>query len=139
LGRIRFTVNSTQANRGAQFFEVLACVSSRLVRLYPGIARLQANSAPRPDGDQEGRTKAALEQQSTRFNFLESEPRINILTIRVTDEQIAALDNGDTRASCFTNEQQAVFAFSDEVMDLIEVTDKTYDMRQPSGTSPTAR
>jgi hypothetical protein len=138
LGRIRFTVNSTQANRGAQFFEVRVCVSSQLVRLCPGIARLQANPAPRPDGDQEGPDQSRSEQQSTRFNFLESEPRINIATIRATDEQIAALD-GDTSASCFTNEQQAVFAFSDEVMDLIEVTDKTYDMRQPSGTSSTAR
>jgi hypothetical protein len=100
---------------------------------------LQANPAPRPDGDQEGPDQSRSEQHSTRFNFLESEPRINILTIGVTDEQIAALDNGDISASCFTNEQQAVFAFSDEVMDLMQVTDKTYDMRQPSGTSPTAR
>jgi hypothetical protein len=91
---------------------------------------LQANPAPRPDGDQEGPDQSRSEQQSTRFTFLESEPRINILAVRVTDEQIAALDNVDTSASCFTNEQQVVFAFSDEVMDLIEVTDKTYDMRQ---------
>jgi 4-carboxymuconolactone decarboxylase len=47
-------------------------------------------------------------------------------SVGVTDEQIAALDNGDVGASCFTSEQQAAFAFSDEVMDLIEVTDKTY-------------
>jgi alkylhydroperoxidase family enzyme len=45
----------------------------------------------------------------------------------VTDEQITALENGDTSANCFTDEQQAAFAFSDEVMDLIEVTDKTYE------------
>jgi hypothetical protein len=57
----------------------------------------------------------------------------------VTDEQIAALDNGDTSANCFTNEQQAAFAFSDEVMDLIEVTDRTYEAaKQPfSGGAPT--
>jgi alkylhydroperoxidase family enzyme len=47
--------------------------------------------------------------------------------VGVIDEQIAALDNGDTTASCFTNEQEAAFAFSDEVMDLVEVTDKTYE------------
>jgi alkylhydroperoxidase family enzyme len=47
-------------------------------------------------------------------------------SVGVTDEQIAALDQGDTSASCFTDEQKAAFAFSDEVMDLIEVTDRTY-------------
>ena len=55
----------------------------------------------------------------------------------VTDEQIAALDNGDTSACCFTDEQKAAFAFSDEVMDLIEVTDRTYQTakQQPTGPS----
>jgi alkylhydroperoxidase family enzyme len=55
--------------------------------------------------------------------------RQNVVVARsvgVTDEQIAALDDGDTSASCFTDEQKVVFAFSDEVMDLIEVTDQTY-------------
>jgi alkylhydroperoxidase family enzyme len=55
--------------------------------------------------------------------------RQNVVVARsvgVTDEQIAALDNGDTSASCFTDEQKAAFAFSDEVMDLIEVTAQTY-------------
>jgi alkylhydroperoxidase family enzyme len=46
--------------------------------------------------------------------------------VGVTDEQIAALDNGDTSARCYTDEQKAAFAFSDEVVDLIEVTDRTY-------------
>ena len=48
-------------------------------------------------------------------------------SVGVTDEQVAALDHGDTSASCFTDEQQAAFAFGDEVMDLIEVTDQTYE------------
>jgi alkylhydroperoxidase family enzyme len=47
-------------------------------------------------------------------------------SVGATDEQIAALDNGDTTARCFTDEQKAAFAFTDEVIDLIEVTDKTY-------------
>ena len=47
-------------------------------------------------------------------------------SVGVTDEQITALDKGDASASCFTDEQKAAFAFSDEVMDLIEVTDQTY-------------
>jgi alkylhydroperoxidase family enzyme len=49
-------------------------------------------------------------------------------SVGVTDEQIAALDNGDTSASYFTSEQKAAFAFTNEVMDLIEVTDKTYEV-----------
>jgi alkylhydroperoxidase family enzyme len=56
--------------------------------------------------------------------------RQNVVVARsvgVTDEQLTALDNGDTSASCFSDEQKAAFAFSDEVMDLLEVTDGTYD------------
>jgi alkylhydroperoxidase family enzyme len=51
-------------------------------------------------------------------------------SVGVTDEQITALDNGDTSASCFTEEHKAAFAFSDEAMDLIEVTDHTYEAAQ---------
>jgi alkylhydroperoxidase family enzyme len=48
-------------------------------------------------------------------------------SVGVTDEQIAALDKGDIKASCFTPAHQAAFAFTDEVMNLIEATDQTYD------------
>jgi alkylhydroperoxidase family enzyme len=48
-------------------------------------------------------------------------------SVGVSDEQIAALDKGDTAAGCFTDAQRAALAFSDEVMDLIEVTEPTYD------------
>jgi alkylhydroperoxidase family enzyme len=48
-------------------------------------------------------------------------------SVGVTDEQIAALDSGDTTADCFTDEHRAAFAFTDEAMELIEVTDRTYE------------
>jgi alkylhydroperoxidase family enzyme len=48
-------------------------------------------------------------------------------SVGVKDEQIAALEKGDVKASCFTTAQQVAFAFTDEVMQLIEATDKTYD------------
>ena len=44
----------------------------------------------------------------------------------VADEQIAALDRGDIKASCFSEAEQAAFVFTNEVMDLIEATDETY-------------
>jgi alkylhydroperoxidase family enzyme len=47
-------------------------------------------------------------------------------SVGVTDEQIAALDTGDIDTDSFTDEQKAALAFSDEVMDLIEVTEPTY-------------
>jgi alkylhydroperoxidase family enzyme len=48
-------------------------------------------------------------------------------SVGVKDEQIAALEKGDVKASCFTEAQQVAFAFTDEVIQLIEATDKTYD------------
>jgi len=48
-------------------------------------------------------------------------------SVGVKDEQIAALEKGDIKASCFTEAQQVAFAFTDEVMQLIEATDQTYD------------
>jgi 4-carboxymuconolactone decarboxylase len=46
--------------------------------------------------------------------------------VGISDEQIAALERGDTNADGFTDAQKAALAFSDEVMDLIEVTEPTY-------------
>ena len=48
-------------------------------------------------------------------------------SVGVKDEQIAALEEGDVKASCFTEAEQVAFAFTDEVMQLIEATDQTYD------------
>jgi alkylhydroperoxidase family enzyme len=48
-------------------------------------------------------------------------------SVGVKDEQIAALERGEVKASCFTEAEQVAFAFTEEVMQLIEVTDKTYD------------
>jgi alkylhydroperoxidase family enzyme len=44
-------------------------------------------------------------------------------SVGVTDEQIAALEKGEIKASCFSEAEQAAFAFTNEVMDLIEATD----------------
>lgn len=55
--------------------------------------------------------------------------RQNVVVARsvgVTEDQIAALDKGDIRAACFTEEQRIAFAFTDEVIDLIEATEETY-------------
>jgi alkylhydroperoxidase family enzyme len=48
-------------------------------------------------------------------------------SVGVKDEQIAALEKGDIKANCFTEAQQVALAFTDEVMQLIEATDQTYD------------
>ncbi|MGB2664193.1 MAG: hypothetical protein WAK48_09330 [Candidatus Acidiferrum sp.] len=48
-------------------------------------------------------------------------------SVGVKDEQIAALERGDVKASCFSEAEQVAFAFTDEVMQLIEATDQTYD------------
>jgi alkylhydroperoxidase family enzyme len=48
-------------------------------------------------------------------------------SVGVKDEQIAALEKGDIKASCFTEAEQVALAFTDEVMQLIEATDQTYD------------
>src|SRR3984957_20508606 len=43
-------------------------------------------------------------------------------SVGVKDEQIAALEKGDVKASCFTEAEQVAFTFTDEVMQLIEAT-----------------
>ena len=48
-------------------------------------------------------------------------------SVGVKDEQIAALEKGDIKATCFTDAEQVALAFTDEVMQLIEATDQTYD------------
>ena len=48
-------------------------------------------------------------------------------SVGVTDEQIAALEKGDLKGGCFTEAEQVAFTFTDEVMQLIEATDQTYD------------
>ena len=45
---------------------------------------------------------------------------------RTSDQQIVALEAGDIKANCFSEAEQSVFSFTDEVMDLIEATDETY-------------
>ena len=47
-------------------------------------------------------------------------------SVGVTDQQIVALEAGDIKANCFSEAEQSVFSFTDEVMDLIEATDETY-------------
>ena len=47
-------------------------------------------------------------------------------SVGVTPEQVDALDRGDLSAACFDARHRTAFAFTDEVMDLIEVTDRTY-------------
>ena len=56
--------------------------------------------------------------------------RQNVVVARsvgVTEEQIAALHRGDIAASCFSPAQQAAFAFTDEVVFIVEATDATYE------------
>ena len=48
-------------------------------------------------------------------------------SVGVKDVQIAALERGDVKASCFTEAEQVAFAFTDEVMQLIEVINQTYN------------
>lgn len=48
-------------------------------------------------------------------------------SVGVTEEQMAALERGEIKASCFSEAEQAAFAFTDEVMNLIEATDRTYN------------
>src|ERR1700675_789757 len=47
-------------------------------------------------------------------------------SVGVTDQQIVALEAGDIKANCFSEAEQSVFSFTNEVMDLIEATDETY-------------
>lgn len=47
-------------------------------------------------------------------------------SVGVTDEQIEALDRGDVVTACFSAAQQAAFAFADEAVFMVEVSDATY-------------
>ena len=47
-------------------------------------------------------------------------------SVGVSDQQIVALEAGDIKANCFSEAEQSVFSFTDEVMDLIEAADETY-------------
>ena len=47
-------------------------------------------------------------------------------SVGVSQEQIDALEIGDVLAWCFTEQQKTAFKFTNEVMELIEVTDATY-------------
>src|ERR1700723_4428991 len=48
-------------------------------------------------------------------------------SVGVQHEQIAALERGDVKAGCFTEAEKVAFAFTDEVMQLIEVINQTYN------------
>ena len=47
-------------------------------------------------------------------------------SVHVSQEQIEALERGDTTATCFTDAQKSAFRFTEETMRLIEVRDETY-------------
>jgi alkylhydroperoxidase family enzyme len=56
--------------------------------------------------------------------------RQNVVVARdvgVTEEQISALERGDIVAKCFSPAHQAAFAFTDEVVFMVETTDATYE------------
>jgi alkylhydroperoxidase family enzyme len=44
----------------------------------------------------------------------------------VSQEQIDALDRGDTQDACFSDEQKIAFRFAEEALRLIEVSDGVY-------------
>ena len=48
-------------------------------------------------------------------------------SVGVTDEQISALERGEINASCFDEAAQAAFTFTNEVMDLIEATNRSFN------------
>jgi alkylhydroperoxidase family enzyme len=48
-------------------------------------------------------------------------------SVGVSDEQIAALERGEIDAGCFDEAERAAFAFTNEVMDLIEATDGSFN------------
>src|ERR1700722_5496579 len=48
-------------------------------------------------------------------------------SVGVSDEQIVALEAGDIKANCFDEGERAAFAFTNEVMDLIEATDGSFN------------
>ena len=53
-------------------------------------------------------------------------------SVGVKDEQIAALEGGNVKRAVFSEAEQVAFAFTDEVMQLIEATDQTYDAQRRS-------
>jgi alkylhydroperoxidase family enzyme len=55
--------------------------------------------------------------------------RQNVVVARslgITQEQIDALDGGETQAACFSDEQKIAFKFAEEALRLIEVSDAVY-------------
>jgi alkylhydroperoxidase family enzyme len=55
--------------------------------------------------------------------------RQNVVVARflgVPQEQIDALDRGDTQDACFSDEQKIAFRFAEEALRLIEVSDEVY-------------
>ena len=48
-------------------------------------------------------------------------------SVGVTEEQMTALEMGEITASCFSEAERTAFALTNEVMDLIEATDGTYN------------
>ena len=47
-------------------------------------------------------------------------------SLGITDEEIAELQKGNLKASCFSAPQKAAFQFSREALEMIEVTNATY-------------
>ena len=47
-------------------------------------------------------------------------------SVGVSQDQIDALERGDLLASCFQDSERTAFRFTDEAIELIEVTDQTY-------------
>ena len=47
-------------------------------------------------------------------------------SLGITQEQIDALDRHETKAACFSEAQQAAFQFTQEALELIEVSDEVY-------------
>lgn len=47
-------------------------------------------------------------------------------SLGITQEQIDALDRGETQAACFGEEQKIAFKFAEEALRLIEVSDEVY-------------
>jgi len=47
-------------------------------------------------------------------------------SLGITQEQIDALDRHETKADCFSEAQQAAFQFTQEALELIEVSDEVY-------------
>ena len=48
-------------------------------------------------------------------------------SLGVTDEEIKALESGDTRSDVFSEAQKSAFRFAEEALRLIEVSDEVYE------------